>query len=179
MDNNNTNIPDPNTPVVQPEKTELETLENETVEDTNSETDSLKQKYDELENRYKRLAAEKANEIRQFESQKVFLTENLLKQIIDIKDDLEVVVNQIPENEKESTGSMGAGMGYGKLMILLMSNGVNEIQTEEGDDFEPSRHEAVTVEENEEKKNKIVKILRKGYMLRERVLRPVKVIVGR
>jgi molecular chaperone GrpE len=138
----------------------------------------LKNKITELEDKYRRLLAEKVNSERQQEQLKAYMNSKLLEQLIDISDDLEVILNQIPEAEKGSVGEMGSSMAHGKLSILLMSNGVFKIETKEGDDFNSIIHEAIGVEQVENMKNKVVKILRNGYKLQDRILRPVRVIVG-
>ena len=74
----------------------------------------------------------------------------------------------------------------------MEENGVRMISAQEGDTFDPKIHEAVSsgqgTEDNEQRtgnseqetrhKNQVVeKIVQRGYMLGERVIRPVKVIV--
>lgn len=141
--------------------------------------EECQQKIIELEDKYKRSLAEKMNIERQQEAQKAFLTSRLLEQLIDIKEDLDTVVKQIPENEKDTTGAMGSFMTFGKLNILLLTNDVHEIEVKEDDEFNPSFHEAISVVENPDKKNKIINIVRKGYLIKDRVVKSVKVVVGK
>lgn len=145
----------------------------------NTKINELENQYQEIENKYKRSIAERMNLERLYDSQKAFMTSKILEQLIDINDDLGVVLSQIPENEKESIGHMGTSMAHGKLTIMLMTNSVSEIAANIGDEFNPSLHEALSVEENEEMKNRITQVVRKGYILNDRVLRPARVIVGK
>ena len=65
-----------------------------------------------------------------------------------------------------------------KLHAVLESEGVAPIQAV-GQDFDPNFHEAVIYEAaGAGQENKVVAELQKGYMLRDRVLRPTMVKVG-
>ena len=70
-----------------------------------------------------------------------------------------------------------------QLTDVLKDNGVEEIETKAGDEFDPNIHEAVgndeRAEENkEEKKNKVAKVILHGYKMGGKVVRPVRVQVG-
>mgnify|MGYP003395389464 CR=1 FL=1 len=60
---------------------------------------------------------------------------------------------------------------------ILSSEGVEEIEAE-GQEFNPLLHEATDVTEGEND-NKVVKVVRKGYKLNDKVLRPAQVTVER
>ena len=46
-------------------------------------------------------------------------------------------------------------------------------------DFDPHRHQAISVVDSEQEPNTVVTVLQKGYLLADRVLRPALVIVSK
>ena len=60
---------------------------------------------------------------------------------------------------------------------VLVSEGVEEIVSE-GSPFDPNLHEATEILESE-KDGIVLKVLRKGYKINDKVLRPAQVAVGR
>ena len=86
----------------------------------------------------------------------------LLMKVLPIVDDFERAVENIPS----------------KLRMLLESEGVTAMDVL-GQDFDPNFHDAVMYEDAAGQDGKVIAELQKGYMLRERVLRPATVKVGR
>ncbi|MEL6497838.1 MAG: nucleotide exchange factor GrpE [Planctomycetota bacterium] len=73
----------------------------------------------------------------------------------------------------------GVEMVKAELLRALEMQGVTPIKPEAGDELNPGEHEAVSqmpVEDIEP--GKIAQVFQVGYMLRERVLRPAKVLVA-
>ncbi len=66
----------------------------------------------------------------------------------------------------------------GKFRRVLEELGVKEISIKKGDEFSPELCEAIHVEKGRED-NKITKVVRKGYLIENRVLRPARVIVSK
>jgi molecular chaperone GrpE len=66
-----------------------------------------------------------------------------------------------------------------QLLKVLAENGIDEILTNEGDQFDHNIHQSVeSIETSEESKdNTIAKVLQKGYKNKERILRPARVNV--
>jgi molecular chaperone GrpE len=61
---------------------------------------------------------------------------------------------------------------------ILEDIGVEEIETEKGDDFDPNVHEAITtVKEGED--GKIFDIIQPGFAMNGEVIRPTKVVVSK
>lgn len=62
-----------------------------------------------------------------------------------------------------------------KFRQVLEQHGVNEVQTD-GEVFDPTRHESVGAAPGPE--GRVVQVLRRGYALQDRVIRPAMVLVG-
>jgi len=82
----------------------------------------------------------------------------------------------VPEEFAESPWVDGIRHIYRKLEAILEAQGISVIEAE-GKDFDPHFHEAVMAVEGEE--GKVVEEISKGYKLRNRVIRPTRVKVGR
>ncbi len=102
----------------------------------------------------------------------------LLMKLLPIVDDFERAVENIPPEIAESAWWGGTQLIQSKLRMLLESEGVTAMEVL-GQDFDPNFHDAVMYEEAEGQDGKVIAELQKGYMLRDRVLRPATVKVGR
>jgi len=66
------------------------------------------------------------------------------------------------------------------LHQVVKNQNIEIIEVEEGDIFDPSNHEAVgtvTVTDAAQD-NKVIGVVRSGYTLNDKVIRPVRVVVG-
>jgi len=123
---------------------------------------------------------------RQAESQKdmmKYLTEGIVMQVLPVLDNFRISTEHVPEDQKNSPWVVGIMHIQKQLTDVLKDNGVEEIETKAGDEFDPNIHEAVgndeRAEENkEEKKNKVAKVILHGYKMGGKVVRPVRVQVG-
>lgn len=124
---------------------------------------------------------------RQAESQKDLIrysTQNVILQILPVIDNFQASTEHIPEDQKSNPWVTGIMYIQKQLEQVLTDNGVAEIETKIGDNFDPARHEAV--EDRECKsckskdykfKNKIKKIVTRGYQMGDKVVRAARVIV--
>ena len=93
-----------------------------------------------------------------------------------IKDWLEVyeAVEKMSEFYKRDTGMR---VVLGKFQEVLKKWGVEEVDLNRGDKFDPNVAECVTVDVGE--KDKVLEVVRKGYKLSGKLIRPVLVKVGK
>lgn len=107
-----------------------------------------------------------------------FAAEELITQLLPVLDNFERALSFGRENA--DAFYEGVEMIYRQLCHLLKAQGLTPIPAL-GEKFDPSRHEAVAWEETEEAGNDniIVEELRKGYYLKDKVIRPAMVKVGR
>jgi len=145
-------------------------------------------------NGWKRAQADFENyKKRQAESQKefaIFASQDLVMRILPVLDNFHASTDHIPEDQKENPWVTGIMHIQKQLENVLKENGVEEIETKEGDEFNPGIHEAVKSDANDT--NKISKVLSKGYKIGpastredaastrggDKVIRPAKVIVS-
>ena len=105
---------------------------------------------------------------------------NLIMQILPVLDNFHAATDHIPADQKEDQWVVGIMYIQKQLEKILEDNGIKEIKTKEGDDFDPQIHEAVhnsNQEKDKESKNKIAKVVLKGYEMEGKVIRAARVIV--
>jgi molecular chaperone GrpE len=103
---------------------------------------------------------------------------NLLMKLLPIMDDLERAMGSVTPEVAESKWYAGFKLIPQKLSNVLESEGVSPIEAL-GQEFDPNLHEAVIYEEAEGQEGKVTGDLQRGYKLREKVLRPSMVKVGK
>jgi molecular chaperone GrpE len=131
---------------------------------------------------WQRAQAEFANykkrQLRDQELQTADMRGRILKRYLEILDDLERALAHKPG---EGTGAEWAGgieLIYKKLLSYLEGEGLTRTDPL-GQPFDANLHEAVTQEESTKyESGTIIEVLRPGYMLGERVLRPAAVKVA-
>lgn len=103
----------------------------------------------------------------------------LLTRYLDVLDDLDRTLSEMPENIAATPWSHGLQMVYQKMQQVLESEGVTTIEAL-GEPFDPNFHEAISfVETDDYDEGRIVDVIQKGYMLGDRVLRPAMVRVAK
>jgi molecular chaperone GrpE len=109
--------------------------------------------------------------------------EDLLRKVIAVADDFDRAIEARPEaaNEDESVRAWAEGIAAidRKLRLLLESEGVKPIEAGPGQTFDPREHDAIAnVPGSGRREGEIVEEVRRGYRVRDRVLRPALVAVA-
>jgi molecular chaperone GrpE len=150
-----------------------------------NEVDTLKAKADENWNRYVRLAAEfdnfKKRAVREREDATRYANQALLTRLLPVIDNFEMALTAATGASGDAADPLrtGVNMILSQLKGVLTEAGVEEIEAT-GQPFNPSLHEAVSQRETADApEGQVVLQLRRGYKLRDRLLRPAAVIVAR
>jgi molecular chaperone GrpE len=117
---------------------------------------------------------------REIEQVKNYCNERLIIQLLDIVDELELAVKNGEISTEPQVLLEGVEMTLKKLRKVLEQEGVTPIDNPEGKVFDPSRHNAIAaVERDDVAEGTVIEEIRKGYMMRGKVIRPsiVKVAV--
>ncbi|MBI4338041.1 MAG: nucleotide exchange factor GrpE [Chloroflexi bacterium] len=96
--------------------------------------------------------------------------------LLSILDDLERALTTVPPNLLGFTWISGIYLVFRRLQAVLEAHGITEIEAQ-GKAFDPARHQAVM--EVEGPPGVVADVLQRGYMLKDRVLRPTMVTVGK
>jgi len=127
-----------------------------------------------FENFKKRANREKQDAIK-------YANESLLQKLIPILDNFEMAQSAAQNAQTNAAQSLqtGVNMIFQQLRNALNDAGLEEIDAT-GKAFDPNIHEAVSQQETtEQPEGQVVQQLRKGYKLRERLLRPAGVVVAK
>jgi len=103
----------------------------------------------------------------------------LLGQLLPVLDDLERALNQVPSELHDHPWAAGLPLVARQLRLALARAGVQRIGAP-GEPFDPRVHEAVGYERGTPySEGHIAVVVQPGYRLRERLIRPARVIVAR
>ena len=106
------------------------------------------------------------------------LRECFVLDLLPIKDALEVAIGHAQENNNAEGVVKGVEMTVKQLNELLKREGLEEIAAE-GEQFDPFRHEVVAKEPAKKHlEDTVIEVLRKGYLLRGKVIRPAMVKIA-
>jgi molecular chaperone GrpE len=103
----------------------------------------------------------------------------LVTRLLPVLDNFELAVSAAEQSRDFDRMLKGVEMVFGELRQALEGEGLVRIEAE-GKPFDPERHEAViAVEEEDTEPGTVVDIVRAGYELRGKVLRPAMVKVAK
>ena len=105
--------------------------------------------------------------------------EDLIRKVLGLADDFDRAIEARPASIAGDPWFEGIAAIDRKLRVLLESEGVTAIDATPGTAFDPREHEAIaTVPGTGRPEGEIVETARRGYRLRDRVLRPALVVVA-
>ena len=124
-----------------------------------------------FENYKKRSAREKEDAIK-------YANSSLLERLVGIIDNFELGLAAAKEQGADSPIYSGMVLVQKQLSDLLAENGLQPIEAE-GKTFDPNAHEAIAHEPSDRvPEGIVVRQTRRGYRLKDRLLRPAKVVVS-
>jgi molecular chaperone GrpE len=105
--------------------------------------------------------------------------EDLIRKVIAIADDFDLAIDNRPPELARHGWVEGVAAIDRKLRALLESEGVSPVEATAGTPFDPREHEAIAnVPGTGRKEGEIVDVVRRGYKLRDKVIRPALVAVA-
>jgi len=148
-----------------------------------AELENAEQRAAEAEAGWQRARADFANLKRRSEEQRAewanIAGDRLLIRVLDLADDFDLAVEHVPEEAKDSPWVEGISAIDRKLRALLEAEGIAAMSGE-GEPFDPQTQTAISYEDTADVPDgTVVKILQRGFTIRDRVLRPALVAVAR
>lgn len=161
---------------------EEETNPSDALEEALKKITELEEKLQESDNRYLRLQADMDNMRRRnrldMEAKEKYRAQKLVTELLPALDNFERALNIQTDNEQVKTVMQGMVMIHRSLLDAITSEGVTPIEAI-NQEFDPNFHHAVMQEEVEGvEANIVVEELQKGYVLKDRVIRPAMVKVS-
>lgn len=164
------------TSVEEPEKDEQETAPVD-------ELTEAKAAFSDMEDRYLRIQAEMANMRKRNQKEREdaakYRSQDIAKELLPVIDNLERAMAIEVSDEQGESLKKGLEMVMNTFRTALKSEGIEEINPV-GESFDPNFHQAVQTvpAEDGQARDTVVNVLQKGYILKDRVLRPAMVIVS-
>lgn len=159
-----------------------ETIQNEEVESAEEANalPSIEERYKELEDKYLRAHADFENVKKRVEKEKQmaidYTNEKFAKEMLPIIDSLELALAHSGEAVEGDKLREGVALTLDNLVKTFERNGIKQIAV--SGEFDPSQHEAIMQAPSDEvEEGHIVATLQKGYVFKDRVIRPALVSV--
>ena len=102
--------------------------------------------------------------------------EQLMRNCITVLDSFDLAIASL---EEHSAVEKGIYLIRTQLEDVLKKYGLERVSVQPGDEFDPTRHEAIAVMESDKPQGTIVDEVEKGYMLAGKLVRPARVRVAR
>ncbi|KQC12560.1 MAG: hypothetical protein APR63_10725 [Desulfuromonas sp. SDB] len=105
--------------------------------------------------------------------------EIILRELIDLADDLQRGKEHLENSKNHDDFMEGLNLIDNKVHNILNHHNI-EPYGEEGDEFDPQVHEAIGSQKvsDSDKINKVLVVVRRGFLFKQKVLRAAQVIVG-
>ena len=161
-------------------KEETKVEEKETKVKEPKKKKNLEEELLEYKQKYLYTLAELSNLGKQHEKEKKdlakYFTQDFLLELLPLYDIFTMVISNKNVTPEVAAYLKGFELVYAQFEQFLDRNGVSEIVTKLGEEYDPLLHNAIEIEEIEEgEQHKIVQIYQKGYKMHDRVLRPTSV----
>jgi molecular chaperone GrpE len=161
---------------------EAEVAVSEDVQSLKGELETWQARAGEYLDGWQRARADFANYKRRQEREQDLVYQNaagmIIKRYLEVLDDLERALKNRPEAGDGAAWAEGIELIYRKLTAILEAEGVKTMQAD-GQLFDPNLHEAISQENNPDyESGQIIEVIKQGYTLGERVLRPALVRIA-
>ncbi len=133
----------------------------------------LEEQNQQLTEKWKRALADYQNLEKKTEAQKKdwieFANKELLLKLLSVLENLEKAVLSLKDE--------GLKLILNEFKKILQTEGLNDINIQKGSEFDTTIMECIDVKKG--KKGKVLGVLEKGYMFKDKVLRVARVVVGK
>jgi molecular chaperone GrpE len=166
------------------DSTEPASLEHPSYESLEAQLTETEQKLNEYWNEVMRARAEMENIRRRAEKDvanaRKFALEKFSNDLLPVVDSLGHALQcEFGDNEFARSIHEGVNMTMNMFLQTMERYGIKQVNPL-GEIFDPNQHQAVSIEESPEAKpNTILRVLQKGYLLNDRLVRPAMVVVAK
>ena len=177
----NSETPEPLSDSEAENTSEIESLSLEQIEDLKAKAAKADENWDrfvrltaDFDNFRKRSARERLDAVK-------FANESVFSKLIPILDSFDMAVAAAAGTQGDALESIKTGvqMIHGQLKGVLTECGVEEVDAT-NKSFDPAWHEAVSQQESADvPEGNVLQQIRKGYKLKERLIRPASVVVAK
>lgn len=145
--------------------------------------EKIKANYSELNNRFLRLAADFDNYKKRVSKEKtdlsLYANEEMVRELLNVLDNLNLAIEHASPDGDISSTVEGIKLVYNLFLSTLDRFGLSAIDSSTGTEFDPRLHQAIERIETEEiTPGLVLDELIRGYMFKDRLLRPASVTVS-
>ena len=145
--------------------------------------EKIKANYSELNNRFLRLAADFDNYKKRVSKEKtdlsLYANEEMVRELLNVLDNLNLAIEHASPDGDISSTVEGIKLVYNLFLSTLDRFGLSAIDSSSGTEFDPRLHQAIERIETEEiTPGLVLDELIRGYMFKDRLLRPASVTVS-
>lgn len=144
---------------------------------------SLKAEIDKWKNEYYRAYADTQNLRKEIEKDYrnaiKYRAEGFIDNLLPVLDSFHMALETQVDNPDVKNYCIGFQYIYRNLVQALESEGVTEIAPEINSPFDANKMDAVEAVVDEGIENRVLRVLAKGYMIHDRLVRPARVIVSK
>lgn len=168
--------------------TQAETPDNPSGDSTDeatlkTEIESLRESLNAQKNDYLRTLAEFDNFKKRLEKEKIelmkYANQKVIEDVFPVLDGLENTLAHVNEDQKQNPVVAGVELILKQLLQILNKHGLEEVPAT-GQDFDPNLHEAIATEEAQGvPPGKVITTHRKGYRLKDKLIRATLVTVSK
>ncbi len=155
---------------------------NQTIEPANKELIDLQAKCDEYLSGWKRAQADYHNLEKEYAQRMSKMADyaaaEMIAKFMPVIDNFELALEHIPDEIKDSEWAKGLFQVQKERDDLLAVLGIKRIESV-GKQFDPHQHEAISHEPSDLAEGKIIKEVQIGYKMKDRLIRPARVIVSK
>ena len=114
------------------------------------------------------------------QSNKIKIKTGIFTKFITTLDDLKLTLNSLPKDKQFKDWVTGMEIIIKNFEKSLNNEGLSEINPIKGDDFDPSKHESLSIENTNDSKldGKISQTIKNGYSMENSIIRPAQVILS-
>ena len=114
------------------------------------------------------------------QSNKIKIKTGIFTKFITTLDDLKLTLNSLPKDKQFKDWVTGMEIIIKNFEKGLNNEGLSEINPIKGDDFDPSKHESLSIENTNDSKldGKISQTIKNGYSMENSIIRPAQVILS-
>ena len=161
---------------------EEQLVSREEMDKLKDELNEVRTKADEYLDGWQRSRADFANYKKRVERDQALVYQmavgSILKRYLDVIDDLERALKNKPQEGEGAAWAEGIELVYRKMLALLESEGLQQMDAV-SQIFDPNLHEAISQEPSpDHESGQIIEVIKQGYMLGDRVIRPALVRIA-
>lgn len=117
----------------------------------------------------------KNDEGKRIEDMARFITAGFIQEVLPVLDSFDLaLMHGLPSDVEK-----GVLLIKSQFEDILKKRGLDRIEVKDGEEFNPEKHESIGEEESDKPTGTVTEVVQRGYVFRDRVLRPARVRISK